>query len=84
MSEVTTGGPGPCPECEGAGVTTLGPLTFLCCECGGAGRVGGDHEHQTRGSGFRVPEDGEEYDPAVHGPLPPSADGFPIWRSPGG
>lgn len=64
MSEVSTGGPGPCPECEGRGRQTIGPLSFVCDECGGTGTVGGA-EHASR-------EDGREYDPATDGPLAPA------------
>jgi hypothetical protein len=71
MSEVRTGGRGPCPECSGKGETRLGPLTFSCPECAGAGQVGGDDQPLYCGDGWKVPDEGEEYDPAVHGPLAP-------------
>jgi RecJ-like exonuclease len=67
-----------CPECEGRGETSVGPLRLQCQFCHGDGQVGGEHEpaeggHQ-RSDGYRQPEDGEEYDPDVHGPLPGIAD----------
>ena len=47
------------------------------CEfCHGAGYVGGDNEPADDGrpryreDGYRIPGEGEEYDPDVHGPLP--------------
>ena len=82
-AEVRTGGPGPCPVCEGSGRETIGPLTMVCHECGGDGQVGGDLEDAPqRKDGYRQPIDGEEYEPDVHGPLPavwdqPVARGVP-------
>lgn len=63
-----------CPECEGSGETSIGRLRLMCRFCQGRGEVGGDYEpaeggHQ-RTDGYKVPEEGEEYDPEVHGPLP--------------
>lgn len=63
-----------CPECEGRGETTIGPLRLQCRFCHGCGKVGGEFEpaeggHQ-RDDGYRQPYDGEEYDPDIHGPLP--------------
>jgi len=81
MSDVQTGGRGPCPTCHGERRQTIGTLTFLCDECGGAGAVGGDEEGPERPDGYRMPVDGEEYDPDVHGPLP-AASGYPTWRLP--
>lgn len=64
MSEVGTGGPGPCPVCGGEGRQVLGPLSFRCDECGGTGMVGGE-EHDGR-------KTGQEYDPATtDGPASP-------------
>jgi hypothetical protein len=71
MSKVRTGGRGPCPKCGGEGEATLGPLRLSCQECGGSGRVGGDDEPRYRPDGYKLPEEGEEYDPDIHGPLPP-------------
>jgi RecJ-like exonuclease len=78
-----------CPECEGRGETSIGPLRLLCRFCQGRGQVGGEFEpaeggHQ-RTDGYRLPEDGEEYDPDVHGPLPavwehPAVEGVPCSR----
>lgn len=82
MSEVQTGGPGPCPVCGGDGEERIGPLTLQCHECGGDGQVGGNPEPEEREDGYRQPYDGEEYDPDAHGPLPP-ASGYRVWRSPG-
>ncbi|MCO6010543.1 hypothetical protein NE236_36855 [Actinoallomurus purpureus] len=75
-----------CPECDGRGETTLGPVRLRCQFCQGRGRVGGDYEpaeggHQ-RTDGYRQPEGDEEYDPKVHGPLPaawehPAVKGMP-------
>lgn len=81
MSDVRTGGPGPCPACDGDGRQTIGSLTLLCDECGGNGQVGGDPETVAGGNDYRMPEDGEEYDPDVHGPLP-AFGGYTTWRSP--
>lgn len=72
MSEVRTGGSGPCPECGGEGEISLGPLRLSCAECGGSGKVDGD-DATYRADGWKIPEDGEEYDPDVHGPLSPVA-----------
>jgi len=80
MSDVQTGGRGPCPACHGDGHQRIGPLTLLCDECGGEGATGGE-EPAVRDDGYRMPVDGEEYDPGVHGPLP-AAGGYPAWRSP--
>jgi RecJ-like exonuclease len=63
MSDLETGGRGPCPVCRGDGQETIGPLTMLCHECGGEGSVGGEE------SAGR--EDGHEYDPTADGPLAP-------------
>lgn len=67
-----------CPECGGDKVQRIGALALACQFCGGRGTVGGDYEpaeggHQ-RTDGYRNPIDGEAYDPAVHGPLPPVQD----------
>ena len=63
-----------CPECGGRGETAIGTLRLKCRFCHGRGTVGGDYEpaeggHQ-RTDGYRMPEEGEDYDPEVHGPLP--------------
>lgn len=81
MSETRTGGRGPCPACHGDRQQTIGTLTLLCDECGGLGEVGGDEDAPQRDDGYRTPEDGEEYDADVHGPLP-AAGGYPTWRMP--
>ena len=81
MSDLKTGGRGPCPTCHGEGQQTIGTLTLLCDECHGAGEVGGDQAPALRADGYRMPEDGEEYDPDVHGPLP-AATGYLPWRLP--
>lgn len=81
MSDVKTGGRGPCPVCHGDRYEMLGGLTLLCHECNGAGEVGGDQDAPVHEDGYRMPQDGEEYDPDVHGPLP-AFGGFPAWRSP--
>lgn len=81
MSDVKTGGRGPCPVCHGDRYETLGDLTLLCHECGGQGEVGGEPETTVREDGYRMPDDGEEYDPDVHGPLP-AATGYRPWRLP--
>jgi hypothetical protein len=83
MSETRTGGRGPCPACHGEGEMRLGRLTLLCDECGGERAVGGHEEPTTNADGYRQPQDGEEYDPDLHGPLP-AAGGYPAWRMPGG
>lgn len=65
-----------CPECDGVGESRIGWLRLQCRLCHGAGYVGGDNEPgedgpRYRADGYKIPEEGEEYDPAVHGPLPP-------------
>lgn len=42
---------------------TIGPLSFVCDECGGTGTVGGE-QHGGRAAGH-------EYDPVTDGPIPP-------------
>lgn len=76
-----------CPECGGAGESRTGSLRLLCQFCLGASYVGGDNEPaddgpQYREDGWKTPEEGEEYDPAVHGPLP-AAGSHPAVRSSG-
>lgn len=60
-----------------------------CDFCQGGGWVGGEFEPAEggcrRGDGYRNPQEGEEYDPDVHGPLPavwehPAVEGAPCWR----
>jgi hypothetical protein len=68
-----------CPQCEGTGEQRIGSLRLLCRFCHGRKVVGGDHEPAEGGPrynarGWKIPEEGEEYDPAVHGPLPPASD----------
>jgi hypothetical protein len=83
MSDLQTGGHGPCPACHGEGEMRLGRLTLLCDECGGEGEVGGHEESPTGADGYRQPQDGEAYDPDLHGPLPAARD-YPAWRPPRG
>lgn len=63
-----------CPECEGRGEQRIGPLRLQCPLCSGAGQVGGDDGPRYNAQGWKIPEEGEEYDPEVHGPLPGTAD----------
>lgn len=67
-----------CPECGGTGQQALDTLRLACRFCLGRGEVGGDYEPAEGGhirtDGFRNPTEGESYDPAVHGPLPPVQD----------
>ncbi|MFC9973563.1 hypothetical protein ACFVH6_21980 [Spirillospora sp. NPDC127200] len=64
-----------CPECEGKCYQPIGTLRLRCGFCQGRGFVGGDHEPAETGprynaQGWKIPEEGEEYDPEIHGPLP--------------
>lgn len=68
-----------CPECGGTGEERIGPLRLMCRFCHGRKVVGGEDEPAEDGPrynarGWKIPEEGEEYDPAVHGPLPPAGD----------
>lgn len=69
-----------CPECGGSGETSIGTLRLVCRFCHGAGVVGGEYEPaeggHRRADGFKIPEEGEEYDPDVHGPMPA------VWKHP--
>ena len=69
-----------CPECDGSGEQRIGTLRLMCRFCQGRGEVGGDYEPAEGGhrrtDGYRTPEEGEAYDPDVHGPLPA------VWDSP--
>lgn len=72
----------PCPECDGAGEHSIGRLRLQCRFCLGAGTVDGpDDAHGKHGEqgegpryredGWKIPEEGEQYNPEIHGPLPP-------------
>jgi hypothetical protein len=65
-----------CPECQGTRSTRIGTLEMRCEFCNGRGVVGGPDEDAPRynARGWKIPEEGEEYDPEVHGPLPPASD----------
>lgn len=70
-----------CPECEGTGEQHIGPLRLQCQFCAGAGTVGGDDGPRHNAQGWRIPEEGDEYDPDIHGPLPGAADSPAVQQS---
>lgn len=69
-----------CPECAGRTETHIGSLRLRCRFCHGRGVVGGGFEPaeggRQRRDGYRKPEEGEQYDPDEHGPLPA------VWEHP--
>ncbi|MFG1999733.1 hypothetical protein ACGFNU_11355 [Spirillospora sp. NPDC048911] len=66
-----------CTECRGEGevVFTRGNhwISIECAQCHGTGLADAPPpEPRYRADGYRVPEDGEAYDPELHGPMPQS------------
>ncbi|WP_433331655.1 hypothetical protein [Spirillospora sp. CA-294931] len=65
-----------CAECGGKGevVFTRGNhwMSVECTACHGTGLADAQPQPRYRPDGYRIPEDGEEYDPEVHGPIPSS------------
>lgn len=66
-----------CPDCRGKGevVFTRGNywLSVKCTTCHSTGLADAPPPPpRYRPDGYRIPEDGEEYDPDIHGPIPPS------------
>jgi hypothetical protein len=63
-----------CETCSGRGevVLTRGNhwLSVECVNCHGTGHANAPLVPRYRPDGFKVPEDGEEYDPDIHGPAP--------------
>lgn len=63
-----------CPACKGKGQIVYQGRSWIsvaCVDCHGTGLAeGAPPAPQYRPDGFRTPEDGEEYSPAVHGPIP--------------
>jgi hypothetical protein len=69
-----------CPVCGGRGeiVYTRGEhwwMSVRCEDCHGTGHATAAPPPRYREDGYRLPEDGEEYDPDVHGPVPSSWPG---------
>jgi hypothetical protein len=65
-----------CQACDGRGeiVLTRGNhwMSLECADCHGTGLAESAPAPRYREDGYRVPEDGEEYDPDAHGPIPSS------------
>ena len=86
---MTDGWDGPaCPKCGARGqiVFTRGEhwISVGRVDCHGAGLADArSPEPRIRDDGFRVPENGEEYDPDAHGPIPEATWSLP-WRLPYG
>lgn len=67
----------PCPACRGRGEIVMTGrkgsawISIQCEDCRGTGLADPPPpQPRYRPDGTRIPEDGEEYDEAVHGPLP--------------
>jgi hypothetical protein len=66
-----------CPACKGKGevVFTRGNhwMSIECVDCQGTGLADAPSPPpRYRADGYRIPEDDEEYDPDIHGPIPSS------------
>lgn len=75
-----------CQECDGKGEIVLVRgnhwMSVECVDCHGTGLADAPPPPpRVRADGYRIPENGEEYDPDVHGPLP-AATGYLPWRLP--
>lgn len=65
-----------CAACEGRGEIVYVRGSYWvgaeCAECHGTGLAGAEAEVRYREDGYRIPQDGEVYDPEIHGPIPTS------------